>query len=180
MKIGYILETHLIQENSDSPILNHSSMFFQAYAVSLMLSFTSGILAPSLVVWSSKDSRQQTYKVFEQLFNIVRFPFKRYTYQIFSKVLIFQLLILSFQYNLEGVFAISSIYIYRKNNRTAPVDAVGKRNDLIHQPKGVADSRSHTITIIQPNKRKETKTDEALSIGYRSRVHKVEGQQNGR
>ena len=142
-----------------------------------MLSFTAGILAPSLVVWSSKDSRQQTYKVFEQLFNILRFPYKRYTYLI----LYWRPPIDKFEHNLKGCFfAIISIYINRKNNRTAPNEAVLKRNDTIYQPKDVADSRSNGITIIQPNKRKETKNDKASPMGYRSRVHKVQGQQNGR
>ena len=79
-------------------------------------------------------------------------------------------------------FAIVHISIHRKINRTAPGDAVLKRNDIIYQPKDVVDSRSNAITIIQPNKPKDTKNDEASPTGCRSqrKVHIVQGQQNGK
>ena len=72
------------------------------------------------------------------------------------------------------------IYICRQNNRIKPKDAVLKRNDIIYQPKDVADSRSNRLRIIQPNKPKDTKNDETSSIAYRSRGNTVQGQQNGR
>ena len=81
----HILWIKLNQNKYYSQGVHYSLLYFQAYAISLMLSFTSGILAPSLVVWSSKDSRQQTCKVLGQLFNPITFPFKRYIYLIFFK-----------------------------------------------------------------------------------------------
>ena len=66
------------------------------------------------------------------------------------------------------------IYICRQNNRIKPKDAVLKRNDIIYQPKDVADSRSNRL------KTKDTKNDETSSIAHRSRGNTVQGQQNGR
>ena len=52
--------------------------YFQTYVVSLMLSFTVGILSPSLVIWSSNDARQQTYKVLRNTFGKIKTCCKRY------------------------------------------------------------------------------------------------------
>ena len=67
------------------------TFYFQTYVVSLMLSFTVGILSPSLVIWSSNDARQQTYKVLRNTFGKIKSCCKRYEVLIkFNENLILQ------------------------------------------------------------------------------------------
>ena len=71
-------------------------------------------------------------------------------------------------------------YIYRRNHRIVPNDAVVKRNNITSKPRDVVDSRLNTITILQQNKRKGTQNDKASSIVDMSCVSKVQSLENER
>ena len=64
-------------------------------------------------------------------------------------------------------------YIYRRNHRIVPNDAVVKRNNITSKPRD-------TITILQQNKRKGTQNDKASSIVDMSCVNKVQSLENER